>query len=126
VDSFTSYKHEEGDYWATPGEILERRAGDCDCKSILLCSLLRCYVPADRVFCAVVMWQVNGKEDGHMCVFYQDDSGKDQIIEATAAPEQPVDGSYNLYALFNDQYAFATEAGLELFDLKPIREWVKL
>ncbi len=123
VNSFTKYKHEEGDYWAAAGETLERRSGDCDCLSILLCSLLRVHIPADRVFCAFGMWTVNGKTDGHMYVITEKD-GEDFIIESTASPEQSLVGQYNLYALFNDQYTFATPVGMKVFDLRPVEQIV--
>ncbi len=126
VNSFTRYGREEGDYWRTPEESLRRAEQgeglDCDDSAILLCSLLRNYIPAERVYCAVVVWDLNGIADGHMCVLLQDENGQDRVIESTAAPETPTRGTYNLYALFNDKYAFATKAGLELFDLKPVKE----
>lgn len=121
VHLFTSYAREEGDYWRTPAESLrDAKNLDCDDTAILLCSLLRNYVPPEKVFCAVVEWTLNRRKDGHMCVFIQDDTGADRILESTASPESPLRGVYEVYALFNDKYALATKAGLQLFDLRPV------
>ena len=123
VHSFTTYALEDGDYWRTPAESLANPEGiDCDDSAILLCSILRNYIPAEKVFCAVVMWTCDGFTDGHMCVVVQNDSGKERILESTASPELPVVGTYAVYALFNDQYTFATKAGLDLFDLRPLQK----
>jgi hypothetical protein len=119
VHDFTTYVHEEGDYWATAGETLNNRKGDCDCLSILLCSLLRVYIPAEKVYCCVCEWTVEGVKCGHMYVIIDDD-GEDLILEATAASDVPLIGSYNIYMIFNDKYVCASEQGLKLFDLKPI------
>ena len=121
VHSFTAYAREEGDYWRTPAESLANpEALDCDDLAILLCSILRNFIPAEKVFCAVVMWTYKGETDGHMAVVIQDENGHERILESTAAPDIPVVGTYAVYALFNDQYALATKAGLDLFDLRPI------
>ena len=116
VDSFTTYKKEVGDYWAEPREVLEARAGDCDCKAILLCSLLRTVLPATQVFCAIGDWTLNGR-GGHMWVVTKSNTSEDRVIEATASSMRPVKGSYHLQAIFNDVYAFATPAGLKEFAL---------
>jgi hypothetical protein len=121
INSFTTYAHEEGDYWSIASETLENRAGDCDCLSILLCSLLRVHIPAEKAYCAVGIWNVEGRQEGHMYVVV-DENGEDRIIESTAGPEVSLTGSYDLYAIFNDKYAFATKQGLALFDLKPVEE----
>jgi hypothetical protein len=124
VNSFTTYGLEEGDYWRTPAESLAKAAAeegiDCDDSAILLCSLLRNHIPPEKVYCAVGMWSVSGKREGHMFVLIEDEGGEDRILESTASPERPVQGKYELYAIFNDKYCFATKAGLELFDLKPL------
>ena len=117
VDSFTTYENEVGDYWTEPWELLEERAGDCDDKAILLCSLLRTVLPADQVFCAVGDWALNGR-GGHMWVVTQGKNSEDRIIEATASSTKPVKGNYNLQAIFNDVYAFATPAGRKEFALR--------
>jgi len=120
VYSFAQYAREEGDYWRTPHETLELQAGDCDDLSILLCSILRKYIPPEKVYCAVGMWTIHGRREGHMFVLVDGEDGTDRIIEATAPPEMPVQGRYELYAIFNDKYCFSTQAGLKLFDLKPV------
>jgi hypothetical protein len=128
VDSFTTYRMEVGDYWAEPWETLEARAGDCDDKSILLCSLLRNYIPADQVYCAFGIWSINGDSTGHMWVVTVDENGDDRIIESTAGPEKKTKGRYIIHGIFNDQYAFATDIGLREFGLKTlenIREGVR-
>ncbi len=119
VDSFTTYQHEEGDLWRMPADTLARRAGDCDCKAILLCSILRNYFPAEKVFCAIGTWAVGGKEDGHMWVVMEGEGGRDRVIESTAPPGRPIRGDYKVMAIFNDKYAFATKEALEEFDLQP-------
>lgn len=120
VDSFTTYRREIGDYWATPAEILQTQAGDCDDKAILLVSLLRNYIAAEDVFCAFGLWFTNGKPGGHMWVIMSNGQGEDRIIEATASSEKPEKGKYILQALFNDQYALSYPAGIKNFDLVPV------
>lgn len=122
VHSFTQYEPEEGDYWTTPAEILEARAGDCDDKAILLCSLLRNQLPANRVFCAFGFWKRWGRPGGHMWVMTDDLDGTDRIIESTAGPDMPLQGQYMTEALFNDRYAFSYPAGIRNFNLVPIAE----
>ena len=118
IDSFTTYQRQIGDYWAMPSETLEARAGDCDDKAILLCSILRNYMPAEDVFCAV------GTQDGegHMWVVMANSNGEDRIVEATAPSSKPVKDNYRLYAIFNDQYAFSYPEGIREFCLKPVEE----
>ena len=154
VDSFTTYRREIGDYWATPAETMALRcaecksskdivpiplfenseqlykcnfcgwqgvpvrAGDCDDKAILLCSILRNYMPADEVYCAIGLWTSAGDTDGHMWVVTPGNDGKDRIVESTAPPSRPVRGKYTLEAIFNDRYCFATRVGLKEFDLR--------
>lgn len=120
VSRFTSYKPEVGDFWAQPGEMLEARQGDCDDSAILLCSLLRNYLPPEKVFCAVGMWRVGGSAEGHMWVVIEGDDGEDRVLESTAQPHSPLRGEYDVMALFNDCYAFATPQALTEFDLKPL------
>jgi hypothetical protein len=106
-----------------PAESLEEPDGiDCDDSAILLCSILRVYIPADKVFCAVGMWSYNGRTEGHMFVVVQNKSGEEFILESTASPDADVKGSYDIYALFNDKYTLATKQGLSLFGLRPIEE----
>lgn len=123
VNSFTQYAHEEGDFWSTASETLHRRSGDCDCLSLLLCSLLRVYIPANQVFCAVGMWKVKGHAEGHMYVIVNED-GEDRIVESTSAPQDALVGNYDLYMIFNDQYTLCTDRGMKVFDLKALKEEV--
>lgn len=121
VNSFTTYGSEVGDYWGTPAETLAAQAGDCDCLAILLCSMLRNYMPPEKVYCAFGLWTLRGETTGHMWVVTEDENGEDRIIEATAGPERPSKGKYVLYGMFNDKYAFSTDMGLREFDLKPVQ-----
>jgi len=116
IHSFTSYEHEKGDYWSTPRETFEREAGDCDCKAIALCSILRNWLPADKVFCAFGNLS-NGSNTGHMWLILEGEDGEDRIIEATAPPGKPLKGRYKLMAIFNDKYVFSSPEGIKEFDL---------
>lgn len=136
VDSFTIYRKEVGDYWRTPSETItaatkyrealekfgEAYPPECDCddKAILLCSILRNYIPADLVYCAFGMWLLNGEESGHMWVVTEGGDGDDVTIEATTRPWRKTGGRYSLYGIFNDKYAFSTDIGLREFDLKTV------
>ncbi len=120
VDSFTTYRTEVGDYWELPSETIDEQAADCDGKAILLCSILRNYLPADQVYCAFGLWLQNGEKSGHMWVVTEGEDGEDRIIEATAGPERKTRGKYVIHGIFNDKYAFATEIGLREFDLKTV------
>ena len=116
VNSFTTYRGEIGDFWATPAETLGARAGDCDDSSILLCSLLRNYIAPEDVFCAVGEWSGGG----HMFVAMLGENGRNRIIESTAPSSRPVRGNYKVMALFNDQYTFASPEALRKFCLIPV------
>ena len=116
IDDFTDYLHEEGDYWSTPRETFERGAGDCDCKAIALCSILRNWLPADQVFCAFGNLS-NGSNTGHMWLILEGEGGEDRIIESTAPPGKPLRSGYKLLAIFNDKYAFSSPEGIREFDL---------
>jgi len=156
VNSFTTYRREIGDFWATPAETMTPRcpvctssedlvplslyenlqevhkctfcgwrgipvrAGDCDDKAILLCSILRNYMPPEQVFCAIGLWTSGGEREGHMWVVTPGENGQDRIVEATASPSQPIRGKYTYQAIFNDRYALATSVGLKEFDLHPV------
>lgn len=122
VNSFTTYQREVGDYWTTPAELLQARAGDCDDKAILLTSLLRNYIPAENVFSAFGTWRKNGKDEGHMWVVMENGNGTDRIIEATAPSSYRVKGRYKLMTLFNDRYAFSYPQGLSEFELTPVEQ----
>ena len=118
VNSFTTYQTEVGDYWTEPWELLDAQAGDCDDKAILLCSILRNYLPADQVYCAYGLWAVDGETTGHTWVVTEGEDGDDRIVESTAGPERKTKGRYILHGIFNDKYAFSTDIGLREFDLK--------
>jgi len=120
VNSFTTYQEEVGDYWATPAETLGAQAGDCDDKAILLCSILRNYIPEDQVYCAFGLWNLGGEISGHMYVVTGGEDGEDRILEATAGPEKKSRGKYILHGMFNDKYAFSTDIGLREFGLKSV------
>ena len=121
VNSFTTYRSEVGDYWETPGETLAERGADCDGKAILLVSLLRNYIPPDKVYCAFGLWRTGKEITGHMWAVTEGEDGQDRIVEATAGPEKPGKGKYILFGMFNDRYAFSTDVGLREFDLKPVQ-----
>jgi len=121
VNSFTTYGSEVGDFWRTPSETLEKRNGvDCDDSAILLCSILRNYLPPDQVYCAFGLWAMGGKTDGHMFVVTKGEGDEDRIIESTAPPAKLTRGKYVIYGMFNDSYCFATDIGLKEFDLKAV------
>jgi len=120
VNSFTTYRAEVGDYWEMPGETLAERGADCDGKAILLVSLLRNYIPPDRVYCAFGLWRAGNETTGHMWVITEGKDGEDRIVEATAPPSKPSKGKYILHGMFNDTYCFSTDIGLREFDLKPV------
>jgi len=127
VNSFTTYGAEVGDFWRTPSETLEKstlapaEAGvDCDDSAILLCSILRNYIPPDQVYCAFGLWAMGGKTDGHMFVVTKGEGGEDRILESTAPPGKVTKGKYVIYGMFNDKYCFSTDIGLKEFDLKTV------
>jgi hypothetical protein len=96
------------------------RSGDCDDKAILLVSLLRTQLPADKVYCAFGV-HTNGRPEGHMWVITEDDA-EDRIIEATAPSGTRLHGDYELMAFFNDLYAFSYPSGIKEFSLIPVQE----
>lgn len=125
VNSFTTYGSEVGDFWRTPGETLEKSETpdpgiDCDDSAILLCSILRNYIPPDQVYCAFGLWAMGGKTDGHMWVVTEGEGGDDRILESTAPPGKSLRGKYVIYGMFNDKYCFSTDIGLREFDLKQV------
>jgi len=122
VNSFTTYGKEVGDLWGLPSETLAARAGDCDCLSILLCSILRNYIPPDKVYCSFGLWKTGGETSGHMWLVTEGETGEDRIIEATAGPSKTTKGKYIIHGIFNDKYAFSTDIGLREFDLKPVEK----
>jgi hypothetical protein len=126
VHSFTYYQEEVGDYWRTPRESMDQKGIDCDDSAILLCSLLRNYIPANQVFCAVGMWVKGGNRGGHMWVDVREPGKPRQILESTAASDRMPYGLYEVSALFNDEYTFATPRGLKEFGLIPTEDVVKM
>ena len=123
VNSFTTYGSEVGDFWRTPSETLEKTESeepgvDCDDSAILLCSILRNYIPPDEVYCAFGLWAMGGKTDGHMFVVTKGEGGEDRILESTAPPGKSTKGKYVIYGMFNDKYCFSTDIGLKEFDLR--------
>jgi hypothetical protein len=144
VYQFAPYAREQGDYWRTPAETLSSASrywdlvelaasgarsnkmgtgvADCDDKAILLCSILRNYLAADKVFCAIGFTNSTGRTEGHMWVVTEGASGDDIILDATLSPENRYMPDYETMALFNDQFTFATPAALKEFDFKPIKE----
>lgn len=125
VHAFTEYQEEVGDYWRTPHESMEQLKIDCDDSAILLCSLLRNYIPPDRVFCAVGSWYKGGRGGGHMWVEIAEPDGTTRILESTASSTKELSGRYETSALFNDEYAFSTDYGLKLFGFIPTEEVIK-
>lgn len=119
VDSFTTYRQEVGDYWTTPAEILDTEAGDCDDKAILLLSILRNYIPANKVFAAFGHLR-NGTNTGHMWI-ETDGIDMPHIIEATTHSRRQLKGKYDVLAIFNDQYTFATSQAIRDFELMPVQ-----
>jgi len=118
VHTFTNYEREIGDFWGTPAESLESRYLDCDCMAILLTSLLRNYIPPEKVFIAFGVWSIGNTQDGHAWVIVQAEDGTDMVLESTADYRQPLQGKYTLQAMFNDKYTFATDIGVREFELK--------
>lgn len=116
VHTLAPYEHEYGDYWATPLETILLKHGDCDCLSILLCSLLRNFISAENVFCVIGNW--NG--EGHMWVVTQYHNGGDRIVESTQSSEIQLHGNYEPLAMFNDKYTLSTRKALNIFELEPV------
>ncbi len=124
VHAFTTYQEEVGDYWRTPAESMDQKAIDCDDSAILLCSLLRNYLPPDQVFCSVGIWAKRGKSGGHMWVTVKEFGKPARLLESTGPSTREPSGVYHLSALFNDEYTFATKRGLKEFGLIPVEEVV--
>jgi len=98
VHSEIKYKNERGDFWQTPLETLAG-LGDCEDSSILLCSILRNYIPPEDVYCVCGDW----KGDGHCWVV-----ADWHVIESTRSSVRPVnEKDYSPAAFFNDQYCYA-------------------
>jgi hypothetical protein len=96
-------QYETLEYWSFPGETLRDMMGDCDDKSLLLCSLLRTRLEYDQVYCTVGLW--NGEE--HMWVTLMGISGP-MILETMKQDEPTLEAesgsTYRPLLRFNDQY----------------------
>jgi hypothetical protein len=93
---------------------------NCDCRSILLCSILRNFIPPENVFCAFGYMDPNDKESGHMWVIVIQKDGHERVVEATAPSTKVLTGKYEPLALFNDVYTLATDLAIKDFDLKVV------
>lgn len=95
------------EFWQFPAETLGwMRNGstieDCDGASILLCSMLRCFVPEDQVYVGIGGYH----SIDHAWVRYQE-NGRWYVLESTLdkpfpAYSMPEVSPYNLYCYFND------------------------
>ena len=94
------------DFWAFPSETLTQRIGDCDDKCILLTSMLRRYIGANRVFCTV--GALNGV--GHMWVTVDG-----RVLETTAERPPVQEGPpYDPMFRFNDNHTVVLRALTDL------------
>jgi hypothetical protein len=85
VHQHVAYGDEENEFWKYPWETLADRVGDCDDTAIALTSILRNYLPADKVYVAV--GYLDG--EGHAWVV-----ANDRILESTAAPNCVIKHEY--------------------------------
>jgi len=90
--------------WHTPSETLWMGWGDCEDTAILLVSLLRKILPADRVFVAIGLWNTMGHG---WPVVYRNGQGyilESTFSEALSSPwEVPEGDPYKPWFAFNDQ-----------------------
>lgn len=101
VHNKVKYIFERGDYWQFPLETLDSGRGDCEDTSILLCSILRNYIPPEEVYCVAGDW----KGDGHCWVV-----ANWNIIETTANSRKSIVGGYKPEVFFNDQCCWIGES----------------
>lgn len=102
------------EFWQFPFETIDHRLGDCEDTSILLCSLLRNPLPADKVHVAVGTYAGYG----HGWIRLVKD-GEKYVIETTLNKAFP-DGPYQVIEAhpyrpllyFNDKQAFEVNGGL--------------
>lgn len=101
IHSQIRYKSERGDFWKFPTETLEGH-GDCEDSSILLCSILRNYIPPEEVYVVAGDW----KGDGHCWVI----AGEPwNVIETTASSAKSIrEDSYKPEAFFNDRFCWVS------------------
>lgn len=97
------------DYWQTPGMCAQTRVGNCANKAFLLTSLLRNFLPPDRVYCTLGNLY-NGKAEGHAWVEVVD-LGTDYIVESTRGDvpmiAAEVGDRYEPVHYFNDTVVYA-------------------
>ncbi|MBA7599328.1 hypothetical protein ES703_06360 [subsurface metagenome] len=102
------------EFWQFPFETIDHRLGDCEDTSILLCSLLRNPLSADKVHVAVGTYAGYG----HGWIRLVKD-GEKYVIETTLA-RAVTEGTYQVLELppyrpllyFNDEQAFEVNGGL--------------
>jgi len=105
VHSEVRYKSERGDFWQMPVETLEKGMGDCEDSSLLLASLLRCYLPPEDVYVVAGDW----KGDGHCWVL-----ADWHVVESTRSSDRSVkEKDYSPVAFFNDQYCYAKPSNFD-------------
>lgn len=151
VTSFTTYKREIGDYWATPAETMLPRCSVCgstelvsldgtdekySCKCGWEGKPTRSGDCDDKAILLVSLLRNqlppdsvycaigihrDGHAEGHMWVIVGG-NGDDRIIEATAGSDSAIRGNYDVMAFFNDAYTFAYPEGLREFNLEPVEE----
>lgn len=101
-----SFKTDE--FWQFPAETIGWMNGsgaieDCDGSSILLCSMLRCFIPEDRVYVGIGGFNTID----HAWVRYRE-NGRWYVLESTLDKPFPMysileKSPYNLYCYFNDR-----------------------
>jgi hypothetical protein len=151
VNSFTDYRREVGDYWATPAETMAPRCPVCESTELVPVNgngeIYRCSCgwegePVRSGDCddkAILLVSLlrnyvpadqvfcafgthrNGRTEGHMWVVMEN-GDEDRIIEATASSESRVHGDYETMAIFNDIHAFSYPSGIKEFSLIPVKE----
>ena len=101
VHSEIKYKSDIGDFWKYPVSVLSDGYDDCEGTAVLLCSILRNYIPAEDVYCVAGNW----KGEGHCwCVAGDPDW---HILETTRSSNRPAkEKDYSPDVFFNDQYCY--------------------
>ena len=107
LDIHTGFRSTVYDHWAFPAETLALGMGDCDDSATLLTSLLRNFLPQDRVFATVGLF---GRWGGHVWVTAL--NGREPFtLEATLAEALPgpwvipEEEPYIPFLRFNDRVA---------------------